>query len=185
MNIAVVGLWHLGTVTAACVASAGFQVIGVDESAETIAGFELVVFRFLTGLVGAYTSGKRKGCLSFAADFRTVTTAELVWITYDTPVGDDDHADVAFVLERIAALFPFLRQHALVMISSQLPVGSTRSLRSIIRTAQPSGSATFAYSPENLRLGKAIEAFTRPERVVVGVRSRLIRLGCDCAASFY
>jgi UDPglucose 6-dehydrogenase len=29
----------------------------------------------------------------------------------------------------------------------------------------------FAYSPENLRLGKAVSAFTQPERVVVGVRS--------------
>jgi len=34
-------------------------------------------------------------------------------------------------------------------------VGSTRVWRSIIVLAQPSGSATFAYSPENLRLGKA------------------------------
>jgi UDPglucose 6-dehydrogenase len=30
---------------------------------------------------------------------------------------------------------------------------------------------TFSASPENLRLGKAIEAFTRPARVVVGVRA--------------
>ena len=40
---------------------------------------------------------------------------------------------------------------------------------------------SFAYSPENLRLGKAIDVFTRPDRVVVGVRSeadreRIVRL---------
>lgn len=30
---------------------------------------------------------------------------------------------------------------------------------------------SFAYSPENLRLGSAITSFTRPDRVIVGVRS--------------
>jgi UDPglucose 6-dehydrogenase len=31
---------------------------------------------------------------------------------------------------------------------------------------------TFGYGPENLRLGKAIEVFTRPDRVVVGLQSQ-------------
>jgi len=34
---------------------------------------------------------------------------------------------------------------------------------------------SFAYSPENLRLGKSIDAFTKPDRVVVGVRSNETR----------
>jgi len=35
--IAVVGLWHLGSVTAACMAAAGFSILGYDEDARTIA----------------------------------------------------------------------------------------------------------------------------------------------------
>jgi UDPglucose 6-dehydrogenase len=38
MKVAVVGLWHLGSVTAACIAAAGFEVIGYDEDAATVAG---------------------------------------------------------------------------------------------------------------------------------------------------
>ena len=38
MRVCVVGLWHLGSVTAACLASRGHQVVGFDESAETVAG---------------------------------------------------------------------------------------------------------------------------------------------------
>ena len=30
MNVCVAGLWHLGTVTAACLASAGHEVTGLD-----------------------------------------------------------------------------------------------------------------------------------------------------------
>ena len=31
MRVAVAGLWHLGTVTAACCAAAGHEVIGFDD----------------------------------------------------------------------------------------------------------------------------------------------------------
>ena len=37
------------------------------------------------------------------------------------------------------------------------------------RAVEPAGP-TFAYSPENLRLGDAIAAFTQPDRIVVGIR---------------
>jgi UDPglucose 6-dehydrogenase len=52
------------------------------------------------------------------------------------------------------------------LISSQVPVGFTRALEK-----DWSGrNLTFAYSPENLRLGKAIDAFRKPERVIIGSR---------------
>jgi UDPglucose 6-dehydrogenase len=57
---------------------------------------------------------------------------------------------------------------ALVVVSSQLPVGTTARLE---RHAAGAGRhLRFAYSPENLRLGRALDAFLRPARVVVGVR---------------
>ena len=37
-TIAVVGLWHLGVVIAACLAEAGFTVVGVDPDPEVVAG---------------------------------------------------------------------------------------------------------------------------------------------------
>ena len=37
MIIAVAGLWHLGSVTLACLAQAGHRVIGIDGDASTIA----------------------------------------------------------------------------------------------------------------------------------------------------
>src|SRR5437899_1368770 len=36
MNVAVFGLWHLGTVTAACLAEAGHDVTGLDPDRSTI-----------------------------------------------------------------------------------------------------------------------------------------------------
>lgn len=171
MNIAVVGLWHLGTVTAACLASIGYTIIGFDENAEIISGlqeYRLPIFE--PGLEGLVRKGIASGTLRFSSNPQSLATAEIVWITYDTPVDETDRADVEYVIHRATTLFPFVSEGALVLISSQLPVGSTRRLEDIYRRVRPEGTTTFAYSPENLRLGKAIETFTQPDRVVVGVR---------------
>jgi UDPglucose 6-dehydrogenase len=173
MKVCVLGLWHLGTVTAACLAAGGHNVTGLDFEPAVVANLtDGTPPLFEPGLEGLVRAGLAAGRLTFtthAAD--ACREADVVWVAYDTPVDDDDRADVDFVVERVARLFPHLRDGALVLISSQVPVGSTRRLEERFAAAASSRRVAFAYSPENLRLGKAIEVFTRPDRVVVGVRS--------------
>jgi UDPglucose 6-dehydrogenase len=172
VRIAVIGLWHLGTVTAACLASAGYSVIGFDDNTEIVKGLthgRLPVFE--PHLEALIRKGVEDRKLEFTANLGDVEGASIVWITYDTPVDESDRADVEYVVNRVKGLYPCVSGGAMILISSQLPVGSTRKLEELYRRLLPDGNATFAYSPENLRLGKAIEAFTRPERVVVGVRA--------------
>jgi UDPglucose 6-dehydrogenase len=99
-----------------------------------------------------------------------VAEADVLWVTYDTPVDDDDRADSDFVIGRVRAAFPFLKPNAVVLVSSQLPVGSVAKLEAAHAAGCYPGPIRFACSPENLRLGKAIEAFTKAERIVIGVR---------------
>jgi UDPglucose 6-dehydrogenase len=51
-----------------------------------------------------------------------------------------------------------------------MPVGSMRQLERFAKQNLPKKNLAFAYSPENLRLGKALEVFLNPDRIVVGVR---------------
>lgn len=177
MNICVLGLWHLGIVTAACLAKAGHNVTGIDFDEETVDRLQQGVLPiFEPGLEELVRQGLSGWQLSFTTDLpAAVKGVPVIWVTYDTPVDDDDMANVEFVIERFARLFPHIDHGALVLISSQLPAGSTALLETMCRAACPGKQVSFAYSPENLRLGKAIAAFTRPERVVVGVRSEADR----------
>jgi UDPglucose 6-dehydrogenase len=59
----------------------------------------------------------------------------------------------------------------MVLISSQLPVLSTARMAAAYHQEFPNGDVRFAYSPENLRLGKALQVFRNPDRIVVGVKS--------------
>jgi UDPglucose 6-dehydrogenase len=94
-----------------------------------------------------------------------------VWIAYDTPVDDDDRADVGWVVKQAMLVLPHVSEGSTVIVSSQLPVGTTRRLElEYARIGSPTARVGFGYSPENLRLGKAIDVFLKPDRVVVGVR---------------
>jgi UDPglucose 6-dehydrogenase len=100
---------------------------------------------------------------------------DLLWITYDTPVDDNDQADVESVVARATTLLPWLRDGAVVLISSQLPVGTTRALRNRFASDHSGRDLHFAYSPENLRLGAAIAAFVQADRIVVGCDTDVTR----------
>ena len=120
MNVCVAGLWHLGTVTAACLASAGHDVTGFDFDAaivSTLATGKAPLFE--PGLDDLVKAGLASGQLHFTTDeAAAVNHADIVWIAYDTPVDDDDRADVTCVTERATRVFPHLRDEALVLISS-------------------------------------------------------------------
>jgi UDPglucose 6-dehydrogenase len=96
----------------------------------------------------------------------------VLWVTFDTPVDARDVADVKYVEKRIISIIKYLPRNAKVIISSQVPVGFTGYLEKIFAKKIPDKHVICAYSPENLRLGKAIEAFKYPDRIVVGIRDQ-------------
>jgi UDPglucose 6-dehydrogenase len=170
-DVCVAGLWHLGTVTAACLASSGCRVLAYDEDPRTVTALEegrLPVHE--PGLADLIRAQRDLGRLTFTHDVAAAAAPQILWITWDTPVDDEDRSDAETVLARIERFFPHLASGSLVIVSSQLPVGSVAELeRRAGRTRAP-GDLSFACIPENLRLGNAIERFTRPDRVVAGVR---------------
>lgn len=172
MKVCVAGLWHLGAVTAASLASVGHEVVAYDEDAAVTAALaEGTPPLFEPGLEELVRSGLDAGTLRATSDpEQALAGAEVLWVTYDTPVDADDVADVDFVVDRVRALLGHLQDGAVVLISSQLPVGTAARLED----GAPAG-VRFAVSPENLRLGKAIEVFLEPDRVVVGVRDEHAR----------
>ncbi|HEY2768523.1 MAG TPA: nucleotide sugar dehydrogenase [Solirubrobacteraceae bacterium] len=172
--IGVVGLWHLGCVTSACLSEAGYDVAAVDPDVS-------VVEALTDGRAPLYEPGldeliaSNSARLNFSTDPEVLANTRRVWVTFDTPVDDDDRADVEWVLATTARLLESVPEGALVIVSSQLPVGSVAALQERCRLARGDGGLRFACVPENLRLGRALEAFRSPERVIAGVHSEADR----------
>jgi UDPglucose 6-dehydrogenase len=172
VGIGVLGLWHLGSVTAACLAEAGEDVVGVDPEravVESLARGQAPVSE--PGLNELVLEQSRSGRLRFSVDPQALAGVRQAWITFDTPVDDEDRADVAWVLSTALELLPPLAEGTLVIVSSQLPVGSVAELEARSAAGRTDGGLRFACVPENLRLGQALDGFRRPDRIVAGVRS--------------
>lgn len=173
MKLLLCGMWHLGCVTAACI-SDYHQTIGSDPDAEIIAGLRAGRPPLSEpGMTDALAASVAAGRLTFTDDAASAASdADIVWITFDTPVDEHDEADVEFVMRAIEELLPLVRANVLVIVSSQVPIGSSARLKASARRLRPEASIRFACLPENLRLGQAMEIFRHPDRVVAGVDSQ-------------
>lgn len=173
MKIAIIGLYHLGCVTAACLSQRGHLVLAYDPDKKLVTDlqngkspiFEPELDKFLS-------QGIKNTTLRYSYNPSDISEAEIVWVTFDALVDENDVADVTFVERQIDIILPYLKNHSLVLMSSQLPVGTTRQLQQKMSTQFPEKKITWGYSPENLRLGNAIKIFTKPDRIVVGLENK-------------
>ena len=166
MNIRVLGLCHLGSVTAASCAR-HFSVVGLDFDDTNITRLNHGEAPLLEpGLNQVIAAGLDSRKLIFTTDPKTACAkADVLWLTYDTPVNDDDESDVECVLTNLRLAIHELQEGALILISSQLPVGTCKKME------KEFPGFHFACSPENLRLGRAIDAFENADRAIVGIRN--------------
>ena len=169
-KIVVAGMWHLGCVTAACLAEKSFNVLGFDPDTKVIENAKNSILPiYEPGLDNLTLRVTNSGNLKFSNDIKEFKDADIVWITFDTPVNDKDEADAKFVTDFVSSSFPYLQNDTIVIVSSQLPVGSVQALDNEYQKQYPENTVYFTSSPENLRLGKAIDIFTNPDRIVLGL----------------
>lgn len=182
-RIAVFGLWHLGSVVAACLAALGHQVRGVDFDAAAVTAlaagrapvFEPGLDELLARHICSESSQRyaTSGRLAFTTNpHEALSDAEAVFVTFDTPLDAGDEADLTPIDWAIAEISASASQPLTVVVMSQVPVGTCRRLADRLRQRSRAGQFTLLCQPENLRLGQAIENFLRPDRVVVGAEDR-------------
>ena len=82
MIVCVLGLWHLGTVPAACLAEAGHRVIGLDHDRSTIAkrgdGMAPISEPGLDALLAKHATR-----LTFTAELAAAREADVLWLAVD------------------------------------------------------------------------------------------------------
>jgi UDPglucose 6-dehydrogenase len=119
------------------------------------------------GLDDALRSALDRGMLSVLDDgARAVAGAAVTHLAYDTLTGPSGHHD-DHRLDDAVRLFTFAAPDgALLLVSSQVPVGTCRHWRDVL-DAEERG-LLLAHAPENLRLGTALEDFLHPDRLLVG-----------------
>ena len=171
LKLSVVGTGYLGATHAACMASMGFDVIGVDVDAAKIDLLSQGKVPFyepdLEELLAAQI---KSGRLKFSKDFKDIADCDVHFICVGTPqVKDGIAADLTYVNSAVETIAPIVKAGSLVVGKSTVPVGTAARLRDLLISVNP--NADLAWNPEFLREGFAVEDTLRPNRLVVGTTS--------------
>ncbi|OIO20679.1 hypothetical protein AUJ17_05005 [Candidatus Micrarchaeota archaeon CG1_02_47_40] len=167
-------MWHLGCVTCACLAKS-HEIVGCDFDEKTIANLSLGKMPiFEPGLEEEIHAAMDKGKLRFSGNIKEAAkSSDIIYITFDTPVDRNDNADITPIQKTVELISEMLSDRHIVIISSQLPIGTSRMLLGKLQAKNK--NVEICYTPENLRLGNALCAFMHPTRTVFGLSSPRIR----------
>ena len=188
-RVAVVGLGYIGIPTAACLATRGVEVIGVDVNEATVKSVANGEVPFVEPDLSAAVSG------AVAMGRLTATTempeADAYIIAVPTPFEEDHRADLHYVRAATEAIAPKLRGGEVVILESTSPPGTTRSISEWLAELRPDlvlphasegvPDVYVAHCPERVLPGRFMIEMVTNDRVVGGITPRC----ADKAAAVY
>jgi GDP-mannose 6-dehydrogenase len=190
VKISVFGLGYVGTVSAACLASEGHEVIGVDPQPLKVAlinsGKSPIIERDIGPIVE-----QQVGCgrLTATSDVAAAVRADLYLICVGTPSRANGDIELQYVRRVCEQIGSALRNHqgapVIVMRSTLLP-GTMRDVVIPTLEAQSGKRAGVEFgvciNPEFLREGTAVHDYHHPPKTVIG---ELNRASGDLLARLY
>ncbi|MBX7160409.1 MAG: UDP-glucose/GDP-mannose dehydrogenase family protein [Acidimicrobiia bacterium] len=179
MRVCVIGTGYVGTVTAACFAHVGHDVVGLEQDPDKVAKLRKGILPFVEpGTEPLLQEGIAAGNLRFTDDVAdAVTASEVIFICVGTPLTPSGDANVDALRAVATSLAPHLHgEYKAIVTKSTVPVGSGDWITMLIEDAmtpdQRSGHSFGVVSnPEFLREGSAVTDFLYPDRIVLGSSS--------------
>jgi UDPglucose 6-dehydrogenase len=177
MKVSVIGVGHVGLVTAACMADLGHDVVGMDDDArkiDTLLAGEMPFYE--EGLAELTQAGVDAGRLRFTTDAaEAVAGADVVFISVGTPTNTDGSPNLSYVQAAAASVAAHATGPVVVAEKSTVPVRTGERIRHALTLQARAIGSTLHHdvvsNPEFLREGTAVEDTLRPDRVVVGADS--------------
>ena len=178
MKIAMVGSGYVGLVSGACFADFGHDVVCIDKDPAKIESLNAGIMPiYEPGLADLVMSNARSGRLSFTTDLAAgIADASAIFIAVGTPSRrGDGHADLSFVYAVAEEIGQHIKNDAVVVTKSTVPVGTGDEVERILSEAGLATRFAVASNPEFLREGAAIDDFKHPDRIVIGTEDEWAR----------
>ena len=177
MRVSVFGLGYVGSVSAACFAEDGHEVVGVDVAPAKVTalneGRSPIVEKGLDDLIQRNTANGRLRATTSTPD--AVRATDLSLICVGTPSRRNGSLDLAYlerVCEQIGSVLHDKDDYHVVVVRSTVLPGTTHDvvIPALERTSGKTYGTGFGVSvnPEFLRESTAIADFRRPPMTLVG-----------------
>jgi UDPglucose 6-dehydrogenase len=167
MRVGVVGCGYVGLISGLGLASAGHQVVGVEQDAARRRSLETGVPPFYEpGLEELLRAQLGLGRFSVVPRVADAARADVYLLAVQTPLGADGAIDLRFVhdaVTEVAAAVADRSPPPVVAVRSTVVPGTARELASRFGR-----NAVVASNPEFLQEGSAVRDFLQPDRIVLG-----------------
>ena len=177
MKVGVIGVGHVGLVTAGTMADLGHDVVGMDDDAAKIAALLNGAMPFYEpGLGDLIQAGVNAGRITFTRDAAAaIDGVDVVFICVGTPRGPDGAPNLAYVQSAASSVTKHASRKVVVAEKSTVPVRTgERIAQSLLLEARAIGrdlGHEVVSNPEFLREGTAVRDTLEPDRIVVGADS--------------
>jgi GDP-mannose 6-dehydrogenase len=169
-HVAVLGLGYVGCVSAACLASLGNQVTGIDRDGDKVKNVMNGVAPFFEpGLEELVRANVSAGRLSASTSIAAIADADVALICVGTPSEKNGNLgldQMRRVIQEIAGTLSGRTKRLTVAIRSTVFPGTCEDVVAPIFDGNP--LVTVVSNPEFLREGTAVKDFMEPSLVVVG-----------------
>jgi UDPglucose 6-dehydrogenase len=174
-RMTVIGTGYLGATHAVCMATLGFDVLGVDVDPGKVAALAAGTVPFFEpGLPEKLRAAIDSGRLRFTTDFdEAAAFGDVHFVCVGTPQQAGSHAaDLRYVESAFTELAKRIDRKALLVGKSTVPIGTAERITRLVQEVSPAGDELeLAWNPEFLREGFAVEDTLHPDRLVFGVCS--------------
>lgn len=166
--VGVLGLWHLGCVYSASFAKQGYKVTGFDFDKKIVNNLKKNIAPIYEPNLGEIIKKHNHKNLHFTNfEKEAIENMDYIFITFDVPVNEHDIIQMKIIKKTFAKLSKYLSEETIIVISSQIPVGTSRILINLLKKRNFQNPRVI-YFPENLRLGQAFNSFLKPDRIILG-----------------
>lgn len=176
MKVSIIGSGYVGSVSAACFAELGHEVICIDVDEEKVklinAGKAPIWEEGLDELLQKHS---QKSLIATSDYEYAVANSDLSFICVGTPSGEDGSIDLAIVKAASASLGAAIGKkdgyHVVVVKSTVVPETTEKVVLPIVEEFSGKKAGRdfgVAMNPEFLREGKAVYDFMHPDKIVVG-----------------
>jgi len=174
MNISIIGSGYVGLVTGACFAELGNKVVCADNDINKISLLKKGILPiYEPGLEEMIKLNLKNKRLKFTSSIRVaVNSSEVIFIAVGTPALENGEADLTGIENVARSIAQNMDGYRLIVEKSTVPVETCAWVKKTISTYVKKGHKFDVVSnPEFLREGSAINDFTHPDRIVLGVES--------------
>lgn len=180
MKISVIGSGYVGSVTAACFAEVGHEIVCVDIDEKKVeqinAGIPPIYEEGLGDLLRKYAGKKLIATIDY--EF-AVRETDISFICVGTPSAEDGSIDLSIVRAAATnigeALVKKKGYHVVVVKSTVVPETTEKFVLPVLEEASGKTAGKdfgVAMNPEFLREGKAVHDFMHPDKIVIGAIDR-------------